>query len=435
MIQIQQEQLKSVEFVLNNKKCALFADPGFGKTPICLYIIDKLKKEKKIKSVLIVSTPKIISNQWPEQIKKFNLDLSISEFKKAKGKQFDIYTVSFGSLPWLHDHLLDYLKSNPNPFDFLIIDESSKIKDPKSKSYKAIFAMRSLFERVLLLTGTPFSQDLTGIWSQIQMIEPGLLGASNFKFMQKYFHKKFKKSYNWIPNSNAERDIRKKINHIVHNEFKKPKSELKIKTVNIKMNTNTREKYKKMASKDMFCDVDGVRIVAGNKAQASAKLRQICGGFVYDEDKKPYRIHDSKIETIKKIKTRPVLISYEFDEDYEILKSAFNLPRLGSGQKQADFDATKDAWNRGEIPMLAANPKSVAHGLDLQHACCTIIFYSIPLSVEGYLQFLRRIWRQGNPHSVVTLYNLCMSNSIDEESINKLFRKTETEKRFRSNFT
>ena len=65
-------------------------------------------------------------------------------------------------------------------FQFLnvILDESQYIKNPDSQTYKAVIKLNS--EQRIVLTGTPVENSLSDLWSQMNFINPGLLGSKKF---------------------------------------------------------------------------------------------------------------------------------------------------------------------------------------------------------------------------------------------------------------
>jgi SNF2 family DNA or RNA helicase len=71
------------------------------------------------------------------------------------------------------------------PFFYVILDESQMIKNPGSKLYQAIVNLQS--EHRIVLTGTPIENSLTDLWSQINFVNPGLLGTLSF-FKRGFVH-------------------------------------------------------------------------------------------------------------------------------------------------------------------------------------------------------------------------------------------------------
>ena len=68
-------------------------------------------------------------------------------------------------------------------FNYLILDESQNIKNSGSKTYQAVCEIQA--KHRLVLTGTPIENSLTDLWSQLNFLNPGLLGSLQF-FKKEY---------------------------------------------------------------------------------------------------------------------------------------------------------------------------------------------------------------------------------------------------------
>jgi SNF2 family DNA or RNA helicase len=65
-------------------------------------------------------------------------------------------------------------------FNYIILDESQAIKNPSSNISAAVMQLKS--KQKLILTGTPVENGTMDLWSQMNFINPGLLGnQSSFK--------------------------------------------------------------------------------------------------------------------------------------------------------------------------------------------------------------------------------------------------------------
>ena len=61
------------------------------------------------------------------------------------------------------------------------------------------------------------------------------------------------------------------------------------------------------------------------------------------------------------------------------------------------------AWNAGKIPVMVLHPKSAGHGLNLQ-AGRNILFFSLPWSLELFLQSIGRCHRTGQKRQVMVYH-------------------------------
>ena len=91
------------------------------------------------------------------------------------------------------------------------------------------------------------------------------------------------------------------------------------------------------------------------------------------------------------------------------------------------FAQIERAWNAGEIPVLLAQPQSVAHGLNLQGTAATVIWHSLTWDFESYEQFIRRVWRQGQKEKVI-VHHIVATDTVDEAVMLALGSKDRTQK-------
>ena len=82
---------------------------------------------------------------------------------------YDVVLTTYGLVRNDCDMLSTY------PFNYIILDESQAIKNNTSKSYASVIKLRS--KNKLVLTGTPIENSLTDLWTQMNFINPGLLGS------------------------------------------------------------------------------------------------------------------------------------------------------------------------------------------------------------------------------------------------------------------
>lgn len=124
-------------------------------------------------SLLIM--PASLIHNWVHELKKFTPFLKVLEYtgygrKKSHNifKKYNILVTTYGTLRNDIDFLKEYT------FAFCILDESQQIKNPASKASQAAFELKATHRFVL--TGTPVENNLTDLWSQMNFVNPGLMG-------------------------------------------------------------------------------------------------------------------------------------------------------------------------------------------------------------------------------------------------------------------
>ena len=86
-------------------------------------------------------------------------------------------------------------------FHYIILDESQLIKNPASMLYRTVIRLKSDFK--LALTGTPVENSLTDLWTQLNFVNPGLLGDLTF------FHREFARPIEKMGDDEKEDKLRK----------------------------------------------------------------------------------------------------------------------------------------------------------------------------------------------------------------------------------
>ena len=328
------------------------------------------------------------------------------------------------------------------PFQTVIIDESQGFKSHSSERFKALKIVRPAITRFIELTGTPSPNGLHDLWSQIYLLDQGeALGKNITEFRSRWFIPKMVPGTTtpskWIPNPNAEAEIHGSIKHLVmsaqNTNLNLPG--LTIQNENVTLPPDLMQAYKEF-KRDLVLDVvksyideNGKltqsieSIVAENQAVLTSKLMQFASGTLYTADpddpstKGQYEvIHDKKIEMAEYLVRNsggdPVLIAYHFRSDLEQLLLRFKK----SGIDAQAFDGSREMvrrWNAKRIPVMLLHPAAAGHGLNLQDGGSTMIWYTLPFSLEHYLQTNGRLYRTGQTKPV-TIHRLIAKGTQDE---------------------
>ncbi|MBL1115422.1 DEAD/DEAH box helicase [Streptomyces sp. 110] len=328
------------------------------------------------------------------------------------------------------------------PFQTVIIDESQGFKSHDSQRFLALAKVRPAMNRLIELTGTPSPSGLHDLWSQMYLLDQGqALGRDITQFRNRWFVPKMVPGTTtpakWIPTANAETEIHQAISHLVMSAQNTTLTlpSLTIQDVNVTLPPDLLQAYKDF-KRDLVLDIvqtytddDGKltqsieSIIAANQAVLTSKLMQFASGTLYTADpddpatKGRYEvIHDKKIEMteylVRNNGSEPMLIAYHFKSDKEQL-----LTRLRKAGIDAQaFDGSRDMvrrWNAKQIPVMLLHPAAAGHGLNLQHGGSTMIWYTLPFSLEHYMQTNGRLHRPGQQRPVI-IHRLIAKGTQDE---------------------
>ena len=403
----------------------LFLPPGLGKTTTTLTIIAEQMQGK----TLIIAPKRVAETVWDTEVKKWE-HLSHLTTSKIIGNstqrmaglnaQADIYLINLENVAWLCG-LSDKLV-----FTNLVIDESSRFKDPSTKRFKALKKHLKGFSRRLILTGTPTPQGMQDLWSQVGILDLGArLETSLTKFRDKYMmpdqmNRHTRVVYSWKFKPGCDQIVQGKISDICYSL--KAEDYLQLPECTkiyhpIQIDKNVKAQYDQLR-KDMVVDIKKEKITAPTAAALANKLLQFTSGAVYNEEGEAQEIHRAKLEYLESImeeSSSPTLVFYHF-------KHSLQRIRLQFPEAVVLDDDNIEAWRRGKIRMLLAHPQSGGIGLNLQ---CNVgdtaqtVWFDLPWSSENYIQANARIYRQGQEKPVI-IHHLTVANSIDEQVVKVL---------------
>jgi SNF2 family DNA or RNA helicase len=128
--------------------------------------------------------PASLIHNWQDEIAKFAPHLPALNYTGAqRSALFDRITEVRLVLTTYGVVRNDFEALEKIDFDYVILDESQIIKNPTSKTARAIFKLHA--KHRLALSGTPIENSLSDLWSQMHFLNPGLL--RDHKFYRNYF--------------------------------------------------------------------------------------------------------------------------------------------------------------------------------------------------------------------------------------------------------
>lgn len=440
--QLHSYQNRGVQHIIDNPFCALFLDMGLGKTVTTLTAIKELVDACIITNALVVAPKKVTQVTWTDEIKNWahlqNLTISVIDGdvkhrRAAMAKKADIYAVSRDNIVWL---VTEY-GGIKLPFDMVVIDELSSFKNHASKRFRAMKRVRKFIPRVVGLTGTPSPNGLIDLFAQMYLIDEGeRLGKTITGYRDRFFRPDKRNGdivYTYAlkqPADETEKQISDLISDITismtaEDYLKMPDKIMLFDTVELsdKVYDNyldfEREQVLELINSDEL-------ITAASAAALSNKLQQYANGAIYDADRNVKHIHDEKLEKLQEIveaaNGAPVLVAYSFIHDLDRIMNAlkeYKPVKLENPEHIAQ-------WNEGKIQVLVTHPASAGHGLNLQKGGNILVWFGNTWSLELYMQFNARLYRQGQTKPVY-IHHIVSKGTVDEKIIKALSGKKETQ--------
>ncbi|MFM1913849.1 MAG: hypothetical protein RIR51_1701 [Bacteroidota bacterium] len=424
--QLRPYQLDGYRWMKTHQKARLGAcladDMGLGKTIQTLCLLQSLKEEgEKLPHLLIMPTS--LLHNWQIEAKKFTPQLKVliyngsnREKLQVEFKKYDLIVTSFGmvrsDIDWF----------TLQEFGYIILDESQAIKNPSALITKSVNKLKSKYR--LVMTGTPLENSTVDLWSQMNFINPGLLGTLKyfkdnflvpiekkgdeekkerlFKLIKPYLLRRDKRQ--------VAKDLPEKIETISFCSMSEEQEELYNKTKNF---------YRESILKQI--KEDGLNKSKFSVLQGLTKLRQIANHPVLSES--DYSGDSGKMEmVIDKLETvlehhHKVLIFSQFVQHLQLIKDELEKRKIkfcyldGS---TSDRKSVVDDFQRSDgPPVFLISLKAGGVGLNLTEA--DYVFLLDPWwNPAAEAQAVDRAHRIGQKNTVFT-YKFITKETVEEK--------------------
>ncbi|MCS6822809.1 MAG: SNF2-related protein [Cytophagaceae bacterium] len=400
-------------------------DMGLGKTVQTLAIIAHQKEAGATSASLLIMPTSLIYN-WQKEASKFTPELKLFNYtginREKNVEQFsgyDLVITSYGTARRDIEELKNYY------FNYIILDESQAIKNPDSNTARAIRQLKSRHK--LILTGTPIENSTLDLWSQMNFINPGLLGSEAFfkkEFLtpieKKHDEEKTKKLHSLIKpfilrrhKSQVATELPEKIENIHYSSMTAAQEQLYEKT--------------KSAYRNEILDSIEHRGVGGSQIlllEGLTKLRQIANHPSMVDDN--YEGDSGKLIDVMHMmhtalaKNHKILLFSQFVKHLNILRKQFedlNLPYAYLDGRTKDREEQVEKFqNNDNIRLFLISLKAGGVGLNLTSA--DYVFILDPWwnpAIEA--QAIDRAYRIGQKNTVFT-YKFITQNSVEEKILN-----------------
>lgn len=474
LVALKDYQRMAVDTALARGRVGLFLGIGTGKT---LTSLEWLWEANPKGHVLIVGPQAIMRATWTDEMAKWGFRFRTGSFVvDGKGKRLgpaarkELYGRLLTDEPtvwmttrdlvgdlkrWLEGHT----RGKAWPFDAVVVDEAQSFKAPNAKRSKALAWIVERTPRLLLLTGTPAPNGYQDIYSLVRMIDGGArLGSTFTAYRDRYFDPvRYVRDATGVSRPvefdlkpGAERAIHDRISDVCisYDDVRSLMPPVTVNDVTIDLTDEQSEVYREMSRESVvsFVDVNGEEAVeaALTKGVLHNRLLQIASGTMYAFDMLPdptsatglvfapkygddgerlwSEVHDAKISALRRIVEEagsPVLVAYRYRSEVPFIRR--HLDDLGVVAFDGDPDVMRE-WNDGRIPVMLIQPAQAGFGLNLQGGGHTLVWFTLPDSLEHYEQTIGRLHRTGQTDPVM-VHRLVVRDSVDEDAVMSLSRK------------
>ena len=425
-------QQEAFEQIKDHEYFAIFHEQGLGKTKIAIDLTYYWLSNELVDSVLVVTKKSLIQNWQDELIIHGNLHPIILGVDKAESLENMfvpgfIYLTHFESVRNNFEAFKGFFKFREVA---IILDESTQIKNPSSKTAKAFHEIANYSKKRIIMTGTPISNRPYDIWSQIYFLDFGeRLGKSFKDFKEDYdLDNRLSKSYSGqIIFKNALNALKELISDCSVRETKQTAGiELPGKRYIVEYADFEPQQfilYSKL-QKVLYATVMKEDKLVEENVEVILKrlirLVQVASNPLLIDDS--YSATACKINVLKKIinkatsENSKIIIWTNFIENVEWLIKNIDIDRCigihGGIDTKIRNKLISSFRNNSGKDILVTTPGVAREGLTLVEANYSI-FFDRNFSLENYLQAQDRIYRISQKKECF-IYKIIVKNSIDE---------------------
>lgn len=423
-------QWKALDYVMTRDEAAIFTDMGSGKTKIMIDLI----VNRGFDFVLIIGTKKSC-DVWEKEFEIHsdipkncvnNLSgvptpskVSIMKEKLSSGtnKGVPVVFIMNYEAVW-RDPLKKYLYSLS--YDCIILDESHRIKTPRSKVNICVSTLGRRSRCRYILSGTPTPESPMDIYGQYKFLKPEIFGSNFQKFREQY------------ENINAAETIRRgyivldeKEPYIHLDQLKKrmykcafyAKSDVELPKVTHVyfeqyLSPEAQEVYIELNKEGVYEDESGIT-ETNNILAKYTRLQQLLSGWLFAEnedftDQFLVEKDHTKAEAFEYIlenipKEEKVVVFAKYRKDFDNIQEVCRKLDRRYGEISGKSDDYKD-WKKGRLDVVAVQYSSGAESISLVEARYCI-YYSHTFSYGQYQQSIKRTHRPGQTKPV-TYYHI-----------------------------
>ncbi|OLZ12207.1 DEAD/DEAH box helicase [Sulfobacillus thermosulfidooxidans] len=422
-------QIDSVLTVVNHLQGrAILADEvGLGKTIEAGLIIAELKAQGLVDRVLIL-VPAGLITQWIQELKnKFGWQALHNAHDQG---WLWVLSIDTAKRPPLYQQL-QYV-----PWDLVIVDEAHHLKNTKTLNYQLVEGLQSRY--LVLLTATPMENELTELYTLVNLVKPGLFGnylrfyrqfildkrtPKNARALKKLLSQVMVRNQRqdvglslpprevtlWpIVLSEAERRLYDTMTHALKVEYRQRlqgnQTVLPLITLQRELCSSPQALIPTLESSTWLGSLQEELLELARSIPVTAKIRAISDLI---------RVIGGKVLIFTEYRASQQMI-VDFLRDQGILAEAFH-----GGLTRTERDRLIAWFADGDHVLVST--EAGGQGLNLQF-CHQLINFDLPWNPMRIEQRIGRVHRMGQEHPV-EIYNLFTVDTIEENILHLLHEK------------
>jgi SNF2 family DNA or RNA helicase len=431
-------------------------DPGLGKTRSAIdlsrgwYDYNIIRPMQQVwdgkvwgvRGGILVITKAGMVRTWRDEFAQWQSMTALEISGERKSKMYK------GGMP-AHAHVINYESLSSithNSYDALILDEIHSCANASGFTENSLRLAQSTRRR-LGLTGTPIANNLESAFYQMLIIDGGkALGSAKTKFLEEYFRSERQGpgGEKNIAKQGALEAVSERMARCTY-FLKKDEvlTDLPLKThtpVYLEM-TPDQERYYNQVRDDYLVYIQDTQVTIAQAAGRLMKLRQVCQGFIQDDNNQPRDFTASKVDALidmlkGKLGGRKVVVWAVFTHEINML--CHRLVQEGIGYVRMDGTVTSkkqrdiglQMWNSNSAVTVFIGQIQLGVGITLHAKECMVpcfdcVYLGIDYSFINWTQSQDRIHRIGQKYPCSYTY-LLTKDGIDRNIYRSLQAKANT---------
>ena len=432
---------------------ALLADEvGLGKTITTGMVIKEGIVRGFIKNCVILCPPSLVDQWVSEMNEKFNIDFKVIEKEGDWDNPYVVASIDRVKIFNRKVAKFRHAKAHEISWDLVIVDEAHKLKERNTVRWKFVDRLRK--KRFLLLTATPFQNDLLELYNLLHILKRGHLGT--LKEFRKKFLFRGNKRHPLNPN-----ELKKKLEEVM---VRRKRTETGIdykaripKIVTVEMTDAEAKIYEntvRLLRSNYFrkdgSEINGALIVfailpkvTSSSKSAIESLTKIVESDLYHDGTRDFaqcilddyaKLEvDSKIEKlvslVKEIRSRsadekilvytrhPTTLRYIVEK---LEPQNLKIIEFTGGLDREEKSRRVDAFKRGEGDIMISTDCG-AEGLNFQF-CRNLINYDLPWNPMSVEQRIGRLDRIGQERDMY-IYSFATKGTMEEHVVDLIINK------------
>lgn len=185
-------QAQGIAFCMNIPKSCLWMDLGMGKTFTSISVARFRHQYEGLNKFLVIC-PRSIMRQWEDSVTSFtNNEATVCILEDTPAKKKNLLTAIQSSKKYLfaiityesvYGVLQDLIDAD---FDMFILDESTRIKNPKARRTKAVTTLTKTIPYGIEMTGLAYLNNPVDLFSQFNALDSTVFGHNEYSFCDRY---------------------------------------------------------------------------------------------------------------------------------------------------------------------------------------------------------------------------------------------------------